>query len=87
MSKHEPRAAEIKAEAKEMGIKVSWSRRRSVVYLHVTQPPNPNSFAAGVRHEIVQSWLSNWYPDADMTSWTTTHGTFKVFDIWEELKK
>ena len=86
MSKHEPRAAQIKISAALLGLTISWSRRGSKIFVHIKQP-SKNTFVAAVAYEHTKAWLQIWYPNVDMTSWTTTHGTFKVFDIWEELKK
>ena len=80
MSQYENRAAVIKAAAAALGWSVRWTRQRSKVYFHVSVG------ASEAKHITVGNWVTEWYPNSYMTSWTGKGGTFFICDIWEVLK-
>lgn len=86
MSKYEPRADKIKAEAAALGIKVSWLRQGSSIFVRVEQEDINNTFVAGVTCNQVRGWLAHWYPGVRVSSWCPSYSTFKVYDTWELLK-
>lgn len=84
--KWEPRYHNIREAAKkEIGAeKMSWIRRGSKVYVVIT-------FYSGewrtlVTPNTVRTFLERYYNGVTVTSWRGIGATYRVFDIFEELK-
>lgn len=90
MSKYEARAAEIKAEFAEMGLKVSWTFRRGRLYFTVKFSDDvvaSNGFAKATRYLTILTKTERWYPGASVTSWGSNRGTFFVKDVMDILRR
>lgn len=89
MSKYEPRSAEIKSDFIKIGLKVSWAYRNGTLYFSV-RGPGPsvleNLFAAAAQYTIINNHVKRWYPNAVITSWNGTKGTFRIKDVISALR-
>ena len=71
MSKHEPRAESIKAEAKSMDFKVSWANRKSGLFMTIKNDGDKTM-------DDMRRFARTFYPSCIMTSGGWGEATFKV---------
>lgn len=94
MSKHEPRAAEIKTAAAKAGFTISWTLRGSKLCATIKFPVahigdyhhHRPMYLVPVECTKVMAFLKKWYPDPSVTSWGPRGGNFICIDLWEAMR-
>lgn len=88
MSKYEPRAKELKAEAAMRNLKISWVLRKSKVFAVLkVDPPVKNTFVEAIANNSMIRFMKEFYPDFIVTSFGPSGGRFIVRDIWKDLQR
>ncbi|MCX7594190.1 MAG: hypothetical protein N2235_10580 [Fischerella sp.] len=86
MSKWEPRYHSIRTAAqKEIGAeKMSWIRRGSKIYIVITF--YQGTWRTLTTPNTVKKFLEGFYNIAECTSWRGSSATYRVIDIFKELR-